>query len=302
MTIHALMSPSRGCRRRNRFMENLQGIDARTSLGTANGSDDENKYKDSSKSEAERLMAKAKAIRDSIPTTNEQPAGSDVSIGTSATHQDTKQSIYSLPPHLNSPGDRFRLYIDVGREKGTWMDPRWGASGRRIEFTIDVSFPVERVQAASSDIAESLLKSATSKSLSVSPVYNLNYAPSARLRGGFDKMAIRSGGFCIESSASGKISSSSTLRFCLSVDGTLNNFASYGDVSVPEGCLFFALPYFGTRTNSASDGKSMALSKKEGAITVKQMGWNTGWWREESRILGVFRAVPLEEARRRDKF
>ena len=78
-------------------MENLQEIDAGTSLGTANGS-----------SEAERLMAKAKAIRDSIPTTNEQPAGSDVSIGTSATHQDTKQSIYSLPPDRSAWMTRSR--------------------------------------------------------------------------------------------------------------------------------------------------------------------------------------------------
>ena len=34
----------------------------------------------------------------------------------------------------------YRQYNDIGREDGTWMDPKWGASGRRIEFTVDVCF------------------------------------------------------------------------------------------------------------------------------------------------------------------
>jgi hypothetical protein len=37
----------------------------------------------------------------------------------------------------------------------------------------------------------------------------------------------------------------------------------------------------------------MILSTKEGIVTVKQIGWHTGWRREESRILGTFRAVTL---------
>lgn len=41
----------------------------------------------------------------------------------------------------------------------------------------------------------------------------------------------------------------------------------------------------------------------EGIISVRQVGWNTGWRREESRILGVFRAVPsIEKARRVDGY
>lgn len=103
-------------------------------------------------------------------------------------------------------------------------------------------------------------------------------------------MAIQEGGFCIESTPS---ASSSTLRFCISVAGTKD-----GDVIIPEGLIYFALPYFGIQGST----NTMALSTKEGTITVKQMGWNTGWRREESRILGVFRAVPLVKAKTRDKF
>ena len=37
----------------------------------------------------------------------------------------------------------------------------------------------------------------------------------------------------------------------------------------------------------------MAISTKEGTVTVKQIGWHTGWRREESRILGMFRMQQL---------
>jgi len=180
------------------------------------------------------------------------------------------------------------------------MDPRWGASGRRIECTIDVSFAIQQQQSleeddklqtlVSEDIAAGLMKTVTNKSSSVSQVYKLQTAPYARLRGGFDKMSILDAGFCIESTPS---ASSSTLRFCIDLPGVKD-----GDVSIPEGKLYFALPYFG----QSKDTNTMALSTKEGTITVKQMGWNTGWRREESRILGIFRAVQLDKAKARDKF
>ena len=111
-------------------------------------------------------------------------------------------------------------------------------------------------------------------------------------------MAIADGRFCVESSPSTSPSSSSTLRFCISAAG-----AKDGDVSIPGGYLYFALPYFGLGGGGEGTGASgMNLSRKEGTITVKQMGWHTGWRREESRILGVFRAMPLEKARLRDKY
>lgn len=255
--------------------------------------------------EAEQLLAKAKAIRDSLPESSSKSDSSSTIPG-----QEKIVSQFSLPSPESSENG-YRLYLDIGREPGTWMDARWGGSGQRIECTIDVSFPrpVEGEDTnellASVEITSGLLKTIT-KGKSSSQIYKLQSAPCARLRGGFSKMYIDEGGYCIESnSSSNSLSSSSTLRFCLSVDGAADK-----DVTIPEGNLYFALPYFGLRTDRSGDDddddstttSKMALSTKEGTITVKQMGWNTGWWREESRILGVFRAVELEKARKRDKF
>lgn len=256
--------------------------------------------------DAERLLAKARAIRAGLGAAGAVDASSGPVAG-AAGATTAKQSEFSLPLTVGQPTrNGFRLYIDVGREPGTWMDPRWGASGRRIECTVDVSFAgptttdeegddAATVSLASDDIAAGLIKTVTTKSSSLSPVYELQSAPYVRLRGGWDKMAITDGGYCVESSRG---ASSSTLRFCLSVDGITD-----GDVSIPKGKLYFALPYFGTKTEGGDSSTAiMALSSKEGTVTVKQMGWNTGWRREESRILGVFRAVPLETAQKRDKF
>lgn len=240
--------------------------------------------------EAERLLAKARAIRESLGSTQPDESGA-VAAARGGIDEVRMQSDFSL--RAKSLDDSFRLYLDIGRESGTWMDPRWGASGRRIECTMDVSFG-DSSESASDDITVGLIKTVTSKSSTLSEVCRMQYAPYARLRRGFDKMVIDDGGYCIESAPS---SPSSTLRFCVSVGG-----ATEGDVSIPEGKLYFALPYFG-RVKGGDDGSTtMNLSSKEGTITVKQMGWHTGWYREESRILGVFRAVPLEKARERDKF
>ncbi|GAB5369939.1 hypothetical protein AAMO2058_001449200 [Amorphochlora amoebiformis] len=35
---------------------------------------------------------------------------------------------------------RYRLILDVGREKNTWMPPQWAASGRRMEIHMLVNF------------------------------------------------------------------------------------------------------------------------------------------------------------------
>lgn len=270
-----------------------------------------------STAEAQRLLAKAKAIRESLPDIAATAAdrGSlserDDAAAAAGKGGDRAPSKFSLP---SAEENGFRIYVDVGRERGTWMDPRWAASGRRIECTVDVAFPRPAADdgedaalaLASEDIAAGLVKMVASKSSSVSAVYKLRSGPYARLRGGFDEMVVSDGGYCVESPASASLSSSSTLRFCLMVGG-----AADGDVTIPEGKLYFALPYFGLQTegdggdghpSSANTTPKMILSNKEGTITVKQMGWNTGWFREESRILGVFRAVPLEKAQARDRF
>ena len=231
-------------------------------------------------------MAKAKSIRDSIDTSSRSSNSGQQVVS-------ARLSEFALSPSQSEQTNLYRLYLDIGRERGTWMDPRWGASGRRIECTVDISFSRpgdDNIISPEQPIAAAVIKTASNKSSSsLSPVYQLQSAPNARLRGGFDKMAITDGGYCIEGSSS----SSSTLRFCLSVDGCKD-----GDVSVPEGNLYFALPYFGTE----KENEKMLVSTKEGTICVKQTGWNTGWRREESRILGIFRAKPLDKARQRDKF
>jgi hypothetical protein len=66
------------------------------------------------------------------------------------------------------------------------------------------------------------------------------------------------------------------------------------DIFVPKGCLYFSIPIFG---NSISQ-----LSSKEGPLTVRQIGWHTGWRREESQMVGTFRVVPIEKAQRVDGF
>ena len=240
----------------------------------------------SSAEEAERLRAKAKEIRASLAESERERKTSYARIGvTPAVTPD-----FTLPPMTNT----FRLYLDIGREAGTWMDPRWGASGRRLECTIDVSFgSADEADEAAAATAAASAELRTSSSSSSTPPCKIQMAPYARLRGGFDKMQLLDGGVCIEDP--GKGSSTSTLRFCIEVQG-----ASEGDVSIPKGFLFFALPCFGFR--QVGSDSMLTLSTKEGTICVRQMGWHTGWRREESRILGVFRAVEIDKARLLDKF
>lgn len=246
--------------------------------------------------EAERLLSKARAIRASLPQNENESNRSEVS----PIDNDSEAS-----PDCSSG---YRLYLDIGREPGTWMDPRWGGSGRRIEFSVDCAFAIPGRNSlkgvsdmggqecpspfASKEVAELMVKdNFGGKS---SPVYTVESSEFARLRGGFDKMRVQGGAYRIDENTSKSVrSQSSTLRFYLLVDGTEGN-KSFGDVSVPKGCLFFSIPCFGAGPQN--------ISTKEGPVTVRQMGWKTGWYREESRIVGVFRCVPIEKARKRDKY
>jgi len=171
------------------------------------------------------------------------------------------------------------------------MDQRWGASGRRIEFTVDISLLIEKE--AGPEVVKLMVDD--NKFGTKSVVRVVDTVGKARLRGGFDSMGLGGGGYRVDAGG-GRGMSSSTLRFYIAVDGTSGN-ASYGDVSIPEGRLYFSLPIFPTKNGGVGQ-----LSTKEGIVTVRQFGWNTGWRREESRILGVFRAKGIEEARRKDGF
>eukprot|EP00555_Chaetoceros_dichaeta_P005596 CAMPEP_0198258498 /NCGR_PEP_ID=MMETSP1447-20131203/7906_1 /TAXON_ID=420782 /ORGANISM="Chaetoceros dichaeta, Strain CCMP1751" /LENGTH=126 /DNA_ID=CAMNT_0043945633 /DNA_START=166 /DNA_END=543 /DNA_ORIENTATION=- len=111
----------------------------------------------------------------------------------------------------------------------------------------------------------------------------IDSAPTARLRGGFDKMDCGGGGYRVDGASGGggaKRYSSSTVRFYIQVDGLPPRHGGsnlYGGISIPEGRLYFLLPCFGSGVGQ--------LSTKEGIVTVRQTGWHTGWRREESRIV-----------------
>jgi hypothetical protein len=232
--------------------------------------------------EAERLLAKARALRSEIPE--------DHGMKTTSS---TVASKWNLKPNDESEGVDYRLYVDIGREDGTWMDPRWGASGRRIEFTLDTRFLTPSSTNSSTARASKEDRDKMTKDNlggSSSHVWKLKTALFARLRKGFDEMECHGGAYRIDGSQSNQ---RTTVRFYVVVDGTKEQGSSYGDIYVPKGCLYFSLPTFGGIER---------LSKKEGIVSVRQIGWHTGWRREESRIVGTFRALPINEAKAKDGF
>ena len=251
------------------------------------------------RAEAESLKEKAEKLRleiegDSLQTKQKGTADASTSTATT-TEKDTIDATSSLSPWAIVPsgpkedGDRdFRLYADVGREEGTWMDPRWGASGKRIEFSLDIGLLSNRL--AAPEVAKKMVQDNTAGKST--PVFALDTAKYARLRDGFDRMECSGGAYRIDTDRNGR----STIRIVLEVEGTVRADQSYvyGDVSIPPGCLYFSLPVFGRGIDN--------LSIKEGVVSVRQVGWHTGWRREESRILGIFTAKPLSEATKRDGF
>lgn len=198
------------------------------------------------KDEAERLFAKARAIRESLPTESETtpPASSDSDAASSATTQtgenDPKLSSSSGSALGVSSGVGYRLYVDIGREDGTWMEPRWGASGSRIEFTVDVSFLTpdgtgdnseDDASLAAKDVRNRMVKDNFGGRSSAVRIVEAT-SPNARLRSGFDKMACRGGGYRIDVSGTDAV-----VRFHLDVDGTPTSGpgSTYGDICVPKG-------------------------------------------------------------------
>ena len=222
---------------------------------------------------ADRLRQQAQDIRSSLPA--------DLTIVTTLDLIPRYESEWTVKS--SEKGTGYRLYLDIGRDPGTWMDPRWGASGKRIELSLDVVLYADKV--ASTTIQAKMVKdNFAGKS---TPVYQLESAQSARLRNGFDRMKCNGGGYRIDMANDGQ-----TARFFIEVEG--KEGAEYGDISIPKGCLYFSLPCFGQGANQ--------LSSREGLISVRQVGWHTGFRREESRIIGSFRASPIEKATKQDKF
>jgi len=257
---------------------------------------------------AAELRSQAQALRDEIEERRLVGGGDDSkkrrasnTVASAAVGEESKASTsssrntspFALPPassllsgddrQNSSPaGGEYRLYVDVGREPGTWMDPRWGASGKRLEFTVDVRFVSEKEVVNPEHLVAAVSDNFLGESSSLRA---LESSPAARLSGGFDRMECRGGAYRIDLSKRG----TSTVRFHLRVEG-----ASSLDVTLPDGYLYFSLPAFGSSVSR--------LSTKPGPVTIREKGWHTGWYRDESRIVGTFRAVPLDEARTRDGY
>ena len=261
-----------------------------------------------SKEEAEKWLEKSKILREEIAKSEQAKQKTEPS--TAASKEKYASSKATVPsntatsptfkwavPELTSEqlqeleqcnNAEYRLYVDIGREPGTWMEPRWGASGRRIEFTLDVRFLQN--QLASEEAAAKMVQD--NKGGKKSPSFVLQTAPLARLRQGFDEMKCFDGAYRLDKS--NKPGQSDTLRFYVMTKGTPENDSSYNDIYIPSGGLYFSIPCFGS--------VSQLSTKEDMPVTVRQMGWHTGWRRQESRIVGIFKAVPIEQARKKDRF
>mmetsp|Transcript_17046 Transcript_17046/g.22116 ORF Transcript_17046/g.22116 Transcript_17046/m.22116 type:complete len:283 (-) Transcript_17046:23-871(-) len=226
--------------------------------------------------EAERLLEQARKLRESIPQSND---------GGQPNTKGNKSESLNLFEGDESIVCSYRLYVDIGREEGTWMDPKWGASGKRIPFTVDIGFSDE---IADFEVANKMVKDNFSgKSSDIKLLKCLT--KNARLRGGFDKMKVSGGGY--------RIDNKTTVRFYITCEGNVDEMgsSSYGDIHVPKGELYFSIPCFMNNVSNLS-------SKEFPGVTVRQKGWHTGWFREESRMVGTFKMVPLAKARENDNF
>lgn len=241
----------------------------------------------SAREEAEALLEKARKLRESLAS--ESPS-SKIKNSSNAKDEEKDETTneYTENDDNNNPNiESYRLYVNIGREEGTWMDPRWGASGTRVEFTLDMAF---LSTAATNEEKEKMVKDNFGGKSSMVRQMTCLSNKGARLRRGFDNMTCYGGGYRLDSDKQSVV-----VRFFVDVEGLGGtNDSSYGDITIPKGCLYFSIPCFG--------GSVKNLSMKEGPITVRQMGWHTGWRREESRIVGTFKAIPLEKAKQKDGF
>ena len=259
-------------------------------VGNRDGIPDKKSNEEQLREEAKSLLEKAKALRKQLP----ERTAESTTTGSNRSGVEVRISKWNVPPIDNDSSNGstgYRLYVDIGREDGTWMDPRWGASQRRIEFTIDIQF-----QPSTNVSKEQNQRMVQDNWMgSKSQVYNLRIAPFARLRNGFDEMkcSVDTGVYRIDTQ--NNKSNQRTVRFYINTDGTSE--PSYGDIDIPAGELYFSMPCFG-----AKNGIFQNLSTKDGIVSVRQIGWHTGWRRMESRIVGTFRAIPIDVAKQRDKF
>ena len=159
--------------------------------------------------EAQELLEKARQLREEIKQreqekesllsskvngsiSREATTPNDRKGATATTTADTTASKWNVPATQQGVNDigntdniGYRLYVNIGREDGTWMEPRWGASGKRIEFTLDVQLTKE-VEPKSSIKRNYMVQD--NMAGQSSDIYQVRTAKAARLRNGFDQM------------------------------------------------------------------------------------------------------------------
>jgi hypothetical protein len=170
------------------------------------------------RAEAERLRRQAKEIRDSLS----KSTNTSVEVGGNRMLSAT-ESLFRIPVKNADLGVEYRLDFDIGREAGTWMDPRWGASGKRIPWTLDVLFT--SIQLSPEDERYKRIKLVYKND---AIVRSLETASAGRLRQGFDSMPVYPGAYYVDVSDKGQ-----TCRFVIPVDGTPERGGSYGYVLNP---------------------------------------------------------------------
>ncbi|KAG5189510.1 hypothetical protein JKP88DRAFT_301476 [Tribonema minus] len=179
--------------------------------------------------EAARLRAEAEALEDRSPEAIALRAEQEAVIaaaGRARSEPVSRGDGGSLKEDL--VGTRYVLSFDIGREKGTWMPPQWGASGARLNVDVLVEF------GPSGTFAEVALKS---------PFVATDVAGIA---------------WSVEGARGTGSLQQSTLRFSLQTSG-----AARGDVSIPAGPIYCSVPAWGARL-SRSRGMVTVRQKRWG--------------------------------------
>ena len=238
---HKVVGVDNQRRRRRLFVPNRRPLSTTTTI-LANANDNEMTRQ---QEEAERLLAKAKQLRaeieqqeaDTIQNTKEQNDNNPTQTTKATTTKmpsSSSSQISSSPWSVissstkeeeeNDDGIGYRLYVDIGREQGTWMDIRWGASGKRIEFTIDIKLVTNGIVVTDSTIVKNMVQDNFGGRST--PIYTVETAKAARLRNGFDRMdcTTTTAGYRIDQDKTGR----STIRFFIPVEGTPETGSSYG--------------------------------------------------------------------------
>lgn len=199
-------------------------------------------------------------------------------------------------------GTRWRIDIDFGREKGTWMPPQYGAGGERFECYIEnVVFEPDRWSSSLSGDSKGESGKSDEEAISFFSKGPLGGRGTETGREGLKQMgkpasprSIRfEGGYGGNNRALVRgfprlsVTPGAWQRIGSMREGSLRFFArlpeglDQGTLQLPAGDnLYFATPAWGD-----------VLSRKGGVVSVKR----NVWWRTEYRMVGSWTPVPMEE-------